>query len=330
MAAKRNGISLDEQLRLQEDDLLRQQRELERLERERIEAEEKAAEDTAKAEQAANEAAEQATEAAQTEPPVADSSISGAGVRSFGPGKISAEDRLNMQFANETRDAIEDTRFKIGKYDTEEGYTPEESRGMFVNRLASHALGAPAEEEAGNQAYIDYNSIRNKEQAFAMLMTYSDDAAKVKGGKKMAASFGMSAEAFLAEAENYMFDKYGRNVFSSPYSNAAKNRAYNSGVQSIGLTGVDGQQLDPYKMTTADVMLACRMDPSGDTADAMYELAKAGAKVPGNPWYGQNVTKAMFEFVDSADLTKADYNEEISVSFNRKHFFDKQTTNAIR
>jgi hypothetical protein len=141
---------------------------------------------------------------------------------------------------------------------------------------------------------------------------YSDDAAKITGAKKMARRLGMDLETFLSEAENYQFDKFGRNLFSSPYSNAAKNCAYSAGVQSIGLTGVDGQTLDPYKMTTADILLACRMDPGGETADEMYELAKAGSNIPGNPWYGQTVEKDMFKFVDSADLTMEGYKEEIA------------------
>lgn len=312
MSENNYGSGLDEQLRREEDERLRQQMEQERIERERIEAEARAAEEAASAAREAESAAETAqTEAASAVQDVS-SEVSDpvfAGVRSRGAGAV---DRQRLAYTHETRKAISDTGFTIGKYDTEEGYTPEEGREMLEKLLLAHALDNPTKEETQNDAYINYNTIRNKEQAFAFMPVYSDDSAKVAGAKRMAKKLGMDLETFLSEAENYQFDKFGRNLFSSPYSDAAKNRAYIAGVQSIGLTGVDGQALDPYKMTTADMLLACRMDPSGATADAMYELAKAGSQIPGNPWYGQTVEKDMFKFVDSADLTMESYKEEVA------------------
>ncbi|MBQ2991133.1 MAG: hypothetical protein IJD60_07565 [Clostridia bacterium] len=325
------SIDEEEQLRRQLEAERKAREEAAKAEREAAEQTEKAQKEAAEATAAAEEqakAAQEQTNEQTNETAQGTASLDPAapinpaapetpdpvytGVRSGGMGRITSQDKLNAQFMREEREAIQDTRFKVSAYDTAEGYDQSKNKAHMTSMLVGHAADLPTEEESGNKVFIDYRSVRNKEQAYALMMVYSDDAAKVKGGKKLASALGMDFESFLAEAENYMYDKYGRNVFSSPYSSAAKNRAYVAGVQSIGLTGVDGQVLDPYKMTTADMMLAGRMDPSGETADALYELAKAGSKIPGNIWYGQNVTKDMFQFVDSADLTMEDYKARIA------------------
>lgn len=317
---------------IDEEELRRQQEEAERIAREEAaRAEEEAAAQVEQAQQQAAEATEAAQEQAQQQAESAAQETAPlnpaapetpdpvfAGVRSGGMGRITAQDKLDAQFMRETREAIQDTRFKVSTYDTAEGYDQSKNRAHMTSMLVGHAADLPIEEETGNKVSIDYRSIRNKEQAYMMMMVYSDDKAKVKGGKKLASALGVDYESFLAEAENYVYDKYGRNVFSTPYSPAAKNRAYTATLDGIGLMGVDGSPLDVGTATTADIFRACKMDPSGETADAVYALVKEAAKIPGNPWYGMDVKEDMFKFVDSADLTSTDYEDwvdNINTSF---------------
>ena len=226
-------------------------------------------------------------------------------------GRITAQDKLEAQFMREEREAILGTKYNVSAYDTEEGYDQSKNKKHMASMLVGHAADLPVENESGNKVSIDYRSVRNKEQAFALMMVYSDDAAKVKGGKKLASALGMDFESFLAEAENYMYDKYGKNVFSTPYSPAAKNRAYTAALNEVGLTDVAGNTLDLQKANPADVIQACKMDPSGATADAVYAVVQKMAKVPGSAWYGMNVDKDMFTFVESSELTKSDYNDHV-------------------
>ena len=305
------NYSMEEELRRQEDELLRQRMEEARLEQERLEAENKAAEEAASAAQDAVDQVEAHSQPEQAAPATPNPARSG--VRSRGMGRVTAQDKKDAQFQHDVRQATLDTRFNVDEFGWQpnyrEGMSREEQQSLYASNLVGHAMN-PNADGVGNKISVDMGSIRNAEQAIGFMATLTTQEDMAKFAVDYAGKDG--AAAFLEKAENYVYDKYGRNLFLSPYSSAAKNRAYTAGVQSLGLTGVDGQPLDPYKMTTADALLACRMDPSGETADAMYELAKAGAKIPGNPWYGQDVTKDMFKFVGSADLTKEDYDEEIS------------------
>lgn len=323
---------------LDPEEVRRQQEEAKRRAEEAARA---AAEETAKAEAAAQEATQEAEaqaqeaeaqaqnaqadlqEQTQTEAPIqTEEPINPAapdtpnpvyaGVRSGGMGRVTAQDKQNMQYAREVRESIEDTGFKVSTYDPMEDYDESKNKAHMTSKLVGHALGLPTEEETGNTVSINYNNVKSKEQAFAMMMAYSDDRAKVAGGKKLAKAVGMDLETFLAETENYMYDKYGRNVFSTPYSPAAKNRAFNAKMDEVGLMDVAGNPLDIMTATTADVFRACKMDPSGATADAVYALVKDAAKIPGNPWYGMAVDKDMFKFVDSADLNSTDYKNWVS------------------
>ena len=323
---------------IDEEELLRRQLEEERRAREEAaKAEKEAAEQTAKAQEEAAEATAAAEEQAKAAQEQANQQMNGTAqetapldpaapinpaapetpdpmytdVRSGGMGRVTAQDKLDAQFMREEREAIQDTRFKVNTYDTVEGYDQSKNKAHLTSMLVGHAADLPTEEESGNEVAIDYRSIHSKEQAYALMMVYSDDKAKVKGGKKLASALGMDFESFLAEAENYMYDKYGRNVFSTPYSPAAKNRAYTAALNEIGLTDVAGNVLDLEKANPADVFQACRMDPSGATADAVYAVVQKMTKVPGNPWYGMSVDKDMFAFVESSELTKADYNDHV-------------------
>ena len=285
-----------EYMSIDEEELLRRQLEEERRAREEAaKAEKEAAEQTAKAQEEAAEATAAAEEQAKAAQEQANQQMNGTaqetapldpaapinpaapetpdpmytGVRSGGMGRVTAQDKLDAQFMREEREAIQDTRFKVNTYDTVEGYDQSKNKAHLTSMLVGHAADLPTEEESGNEVAIDYRSIHSKEQAYALMMVYSDDKAKVKGGKKLASALGMDFESFLAEAENYMYDKYGRNVFSTPYSPAAKNRAYTAALNEIGLTDVAGNVLDLEKANPADVFQACRMDPSDATADAV-------------------------------------------------------------
>ena len=287
--------------------------------RAREEAERLAAEAAAQAEadreQAEQNAAEQAAQVQGETPlnPAAPETPNPVytGVRSKGAGHITAEHRQNIAYTKEVRSALDSTRFQVDTYDIAEGYDKKKGEEDFKRRVAAHALGAPVKEETGNKVSVDYDTIKNKEQGFALLTTYSDNAAKVTGATRMAKQFGMDVETFLAEAENYMYDKFGRNLFPAPYSPAAKNRAYTAGMNEIGLYDVGGNLLDINKATTADILRACRMDPSGETGKTVYKLVKEASKVKGNPWYGMEVTEDMFKFVESSELSSADYKDEI-------------------
>lgn len=324
------SIDEEEQLRRQLEAERKAQEEAAKAEREAAEQTEKAQKEAAEATAAAEEQAkaaqeqtnEQMNETAQGTAPLDPAvPINPAapetpdpmytGVRSGGMGRITAQDKLNAQFMREEREAIQDTGFKVSAYDTAEGYDQSKNKAHMTSMLVGHAADLPTEEESGNKVSIDYRSVRNKEQAYALMMVYSDDAAKVKGGKKLASALGMDFESFLAEAENYMYDKYGKNVFSMPYSPAAKNRAYTAALNEVGLTDIAGNVLDIQKANPADVIQACKMDPSGATADAVYAVVQKMTKVPGNPWYGMSVDKDMFAFVESSELTKSDYNDHV-------------------
>ena len=331
------SIDEEEQLRRQLEAEQRAREEAAKAEREAAEqtakAQKEAAEATAAAEEQAKAAQEQTNEqmnetAQGTAPLNPAAPINPAapetpdpmytGVRSGGMGRITAKDKLNAQFMREEREAIQDTEFKVSAYDTAEGYDQSKNKAHMTSMLVGHAADMPVEDETGNKVSINYRSVRSKEQAFALMMVYSDDAAKVKGGKKLASALGMDFESFLAEAENYMYDKYGKNVFSTPYSPAAKNRAYTAALNEVGLTDIAGNVLDIQKANPADVIQACKMDPSGATADAVYAVVQKMTKVPGNPWYGMSVDKDMFAFVESAELTKERYNgwvEDFNQSF---------------
>ena len=330
MPTNYHGLDHDELRRLQEEEKRRAEEEAARAQREAAEQVEQAQENAAAATAAAEEQAkavqeqtsEQMNETAQETAPLDSADPINpaapetpnpvyAGIRSGGMGRITAQDRLDAQFMREEREAIQGTKFKVSEYDTAEGYEKSKNKAHMTSMLVAHAADLPVEAESGNKVSIDYRSVRNKEQAFALMMVYSDDAAKVKGGKKLASALGMNVESFLAEAENYMYDKYGKNVFSTPYSPAAKNRAYTAALNEVGLTDVAGNTLDLQKANPADVIQACKMDPSGATADAVYAVVQKMAKVPGNAWYGMNVDKDMFAFVESAELTKTDYNNHV-------------------
>lgn len=248
-----------------------------------------------------------------------------SGIRSTGYGRLSAEDRQTVAYARAVNEALDDTRFKVKNYNTAEGYDASKGKAHFKKQMTAFALGTPLEETVGNKVSVDYRSIRDKNQAFALLMTYSDDAAKVKAAKKMAPNLNMTAEMFLAEAENYIYDKFGRNAYSSPYSSAAKNRAYTGKLSNIGLTDVDGSVLDIMTASTADVIRASRMDPNPATANSVYDVVKEMTKVKGNPWYGMTVTKDMFKFVESAELDAQTYKDDVD-TFNAAFTYSKGYT----
>lgn len=347
------GLSPEERARREEEERLRKERELqEQLARQQ----EQIAEETEAAEQRAAEAAQTAIEANQagadagkaaSESAAAQAHSSSvkedkkeetlnaanpetpktdAGVRSRGLPRITQEDKTDAQYMRFVREGVMDTSFKVRRYDVEDGYKDGIPKAHLASKLVGHAADLPTESESGNIVNIRYGSVKNKEQGFALLMTGSDDKAKVDIGKSLASHFNMPVGSFLAEAENFVYDKFGRQMFSSPYSNAAKIRVGNDAIKNIGLTDVSGATLNVNTATVPDFIRAARMDPSGETAEELYKCAKTLSQVPGSIWYGYDVQQDMFSFVESSDLTKKQYDDAVkkfNASFSYTDGFDE-------
>lgn len=310
-AVNTTSSNFDEELRKAQEAARKAEEEAARAQKEAEEQARRAQEETERAAQEAEQAAADAAEQAHSAQPDVLPEVQETPVPM--PDAQAPQTDLDALLRQETRNALDQTKFKVSYYDEVNGYVKGMADDEYKDKIADFTVGKPLEAStSGNKVYIDYGSIKSPEQAYLIVMTGTDNKAKAAISAQCAKALGMPQDVFDAKCENYVYDRYGRQVYSTPKSDAGKNRYYMQGMSAIGLMDTNGDMLDMTLATPQDVMHACRMEPDGSMADTAYALAKYGSKVPGNMWYGMTVTKDMFTFVDSAELTKKDYDAEVS------------------
>lgn len=309
-AVNTKSFDFDEELRRAQEAARKAEEEAKRAQEEAEEQARRAQEETQRAAQEAEQAAADSAKQAQSAQPDVLPEVQETPVPM--PDAQAPQTDLDALFMQDIQGTVNDTRFKVSRYDEVNGYYQGMANDELKGKIVSHASGTPIETGIGNDVYIDFGSVKSPEQAYMLVMLGTDNKAKNAISAQCAKKLGMRQDVFDAKCENYIYDTYGRQVYSTPKSDAGKNRYYMQGMSAIGLMDTNGDMLDMTLATPQDVMHACRMEPDGSMADTAYALAKYGSKVPGNMWYGMTVTKDMFTFVDSAELTKKDYDAEVS------------------
>lgn len=310
-AVNTTSFNFDEELRKAQEAARKAEEEAARAQKEAEEQARRAQEETERAAQEAEQAAADSAKQAQSAKPDVLPEVQETAVPM--PDAQVQQTDLDALLRQETRNALDQTKISVSYYDELNGYVKGMVDDEYKDKIADFTVGKPVETIAGgNEVYIDYGSIKSPEQAFMIVLTGTDNKAKNEISAQCAKALGMRQDVFDAQCENYVYDRYGRQVYSTPKSDAGKNRYYMQGMSAIGLMDTNGDMLDMTLATPQDVMHACRMDPNEKTADTAYKLAQYGSTVPGNMWYGMTVTKDMFTFVDSVELTKKDYDAEVS------------------
>lgn len=252
----------------------------------RAQEEAKAAEE--QAQEAANEAARQAQEASQAETDAA-----------------SQQAELDAQFKADTDAAWEDTKKIPGKTHY---YTYEDQLAYESGQETG-----PLPLEKGYTDYsIDMRSVKTREQAARAAVSLKDDEERVRFLSDWGRANGVKPDEMVAYAEYDIYNSYGRNLFSKPYGNGAKIRTANGVISSAGLMGIDGSAIDVTTATPQQVIQAARMEPDPGKQAQIYNAVSVLTNTKGSAWYGMSVSKEDLAFLDSADLTLADYKKEVS------------------
>lgn len=297
-------MSVNMKTGIDEEELLRQQREAEeraRQEQERAAAETKKTEEEAAAAAAENEkqaqaATEQAKKAAQ------DAAKQGAKV-DIGPTNRPFADE--QSFLLHQRKAVRDTDADIVKVGDLERLPAElePHREMLEEKNRKGEIIPSAVNDWGtNRIDINFGSIKDNNQAGFFATTLATDSDKLTFFKEYAARTGQNYYTLLNEAEA----KLGNRLFSTPQTQTAKIKACNQGLSGLNLMDVDGNALDLNTATQPQIEQAIRMLPdTEDHKDAVAYLVKLGDA------RGWTIDKDSLDFMDSADLTQKDYNDAV-------------------
>ena len=171
-----------------------------------------------------------------------------------------------------------------------------------LNPNASHNWSSE-----GNEINLDYSSIKDVKHGAYFSTNLLNDKQKEKFFKTLAKQFDMELDDLYYQVETLLGDK----AFDMPHS--AKGQ-----LKYAGLYDLEGNELDLATANQAQVVQAIRMIPPG----AEHDMAvKAYKKLYG--W----TTDEDLDFMDSADLTKTDYNAAVK-AYNAAFTFSDGATDA--
>lgn len=308
----------EERLRKQEESVRRLREERDRKAQE--EADKKAAAEAERATQASQEAS--AAPAAAPDP-------AHTGVRSRGLPKVTRQDKLDAQFMGDVRQSVLDTPFGVvGENYVAERYKPEwdreQQRKNYAGAMAGHASGLYGNTGKGNEINVDLNGFKSEKQAFLFASTLTSDADKAKLIKDYAKANGIDENEAMVSAEKYMRTTYNRDMFKVPQTDGGKIRAANNALGAIGLTDIGGNALDIANSTPQLTIQALRMNPDPSVHEEAWKAIQVLQKTQGSKWYGMDLKKSDFGFLDSPDLTQSQYNEQAKSFATRFVFADSE------
>lgn len=277
--------------KIDEEELLRQQREAERIaeeERKRAEAEAKkneemAAEAAAVNEQAARDAEQKAKEAAAK-------------------AQRQGFDRTVREYSK----GVDVDIVKAGEFD----HLPvnlEEEREQLEKANRAGEMGRGTSFGVTNEIDVNYNSIKSNDQAVFFATTLATDADKLKFFKEYAKNSGQNYEAVLAYAD----DRLGTKIFATPQSNAGKREAMTSALDGIGLLDINGNDVNVGTADFDTIVQSLNNIADEDKAKKAAAYVESLTKIPGSPYYGMTFDKDAVAYRDSANLPGQTYKDEV-------------------
>lgn len=187
----------------------------------------------------------------------------------------------------------------------------EPRRTEFEEKNKAGRLGAAQTKQwssAGNKIGVDVGSIKDVHQLAYFGTTLVSDKDRDAVYKKYAKSHNMNLDDLYYQAEQIT----GGKAFTNPKSNKAK-------LASVGLYNLDGTALDMNTAKAPEALRALRMVPDSNPY-------KAAAKKAYISEFGY-LPDEEFAFMDSADLTEADYNKQVK-AFGAAFTFSDGATEA--
>ena len=260
------------------------------------------------------------------------------GVRSGGLPKVGQKDIDNTKYAKDISASVGDTMFDVvGPNYVAARYTDdmdaESQRKMYAGDVTMFAMGLDGEGErgAGNTITVDRGSFKDAKQMVLFSTTLTDDKNRRQLIFDYANDIDVDPYALEAEAEKWLKNTYNRPLYTTPQTDSGKIQAANKALGGIGLTDIGGNPLDIANSTPELVTQALRMNPDPAVHDEAWKAIQILQKTPGSKWYGLEKTKADFGFIDSADLSKKEYDDAAELYASRFVFSDDpQNENNIR
>lgn len=160
----------------------------------------------------------------------------------------------------------------------------------------------------GNEVRVDFGSIKNDTHAMYFAANLADDKQRYEFFEKYAKEKGADLEGLLYNAEQMLGDR----LFSSPQSNKGK-------LSAAGLYDMNGNALDMNAAKGPEVLRALRMVPDSNP----YKKAAKKAYIAE---FGYLPDEA-FDFMDSADLTEDDFDDQVK-TFGAAFAFSDGATEA--
>ena len=202
---------------------------------------------------------------------------------------------VNAGALDQLPEELQDNADELAKKNKAGGFTP-----AMTGRYSSES----------NKINVDYGSIKNDTHAMYFAMNLANDKQRAKFLEEYAEHKGLDAQGLLYNAEQ----TFGNKMFSNPQSNKGK-------LAAAGLYNFDGTEMDPNTITSAESLRALRMTPDDDPN-------KKNAIKAHRDMFGY-LPDEEFDFMDTADLTKDDYKDEVD-SFKSAFVFSDGVTDQNR
>ena len=268
---------------------------------------------------AAAEAAEQATaaEPAKVEAPKQPENVkiekTDGGVKAhIGPTNRQNDPTMFDLMANNAYKEATTKVVKAGELDMLPAELQDDAQALTKkagqNKLSPKTTGRWSSEDTDIR--VDYNSIKNEAHAGYFAANLANDKQKLKFFTEYADKKGLDLQTVLYNAEQL----HGSKLFDSPQSNKGK-------LAAVGLYNLDGTEMDPNTITSAESLRALRMTPDDDPN-------KKNAIKAHRDMFGY-LPDEEFDFMDTADLTKDDYKDEVD-SFKSAFVFSDGVTDQNR
>lgn len=270
---------------IDEEELRRQQEEAERIAREQQEEAERIA-----AEQAENAQAQAAEAAAANEAAAREAQEKAA---------QAAQDAQEKGFNRTVQEKIHGIHINLVEAgDIQSDALPPDKIAELNEKNRKGELGYGSSWGAVNRITVDYNTIKDPEQAVFFATMLDTDKDKMTFFEEYAKSSGMKLEDVLAYAD----DRLGTKIFATPQSNAGKRDAMTSALQGIGLFDINGDDIDIGTADFDTVVQSLGNIADADKAKKAASYVESLTKIPGSPYYGMTFDKASVEYRNSANL----------------------------
>lgn len=313
---------------IDEEELLRQQREAEeRARRETEAAEKRAAEETAKAQrdaQAAQETAAQEVAKAQEAAKAVEklSNVTEGSEQEIDPMQRTLEAAQKAQeqgFRRTVQTHAKNTDIDIvkpGEF-TDLPASLEDNRKQLekANRQGKFDYGTTF--GVTNKVDINFNSIKSDDQAFFTATTMATDKDKQWFLKQWAEKSKQSYETVLANAEA----RLGTRLFASPVSKAGKNKAIIDDFNSYGLMDYSGNAVNFNTASLNEIVNLIKTTPDDEMRAGLVETLEKATRQEGNRFYGRtfDATDAK-KFLETADLDGEKYDDFVKVKLDGKFY----------